>query len=533
MASTSELDAKEELTQMVRECVRNEIALQRSGNSTSLLMRTRDLIASSARSASREMTNSIAPDFPATGTPGQPGTSSSSSFQTGQSQYFQTGKKRPAATTNHPWRLKGKQKKQTKQEFHPKAVHLLDKPEDLDENGFVPDYTVTDDMVLLKGYFELGTGQSESEIRESITEVLKHRFPFVRPEHFDFVKRERNKVTTPVVNKSLEWNYKHVKELYGQGKLYIRLNVLREIIDACEEPSPTGTKDDDDDDLMRSPFSLTMPKKFESSTGNGSIAEYGQSETSLTSMGVSASGYGASTSADLVVASIAGPSSQSDKETLRELLPSASDEQLDNALQEFGGLDSAADALLEGDSLQGDSNTAVCESIVQIIEILEKKLTGKRKKLEVDEGDLVQDAVVYYKSIQFDASCPLRITYQGQPAIDSGGVMRQFYSDLFEGLVEGKLMVLFEGENAHKVPSYQPQAVMSGMFEMVGKMIAHSLVQGGPGFPCLALPCFYYLVTGDVMCAFAYCDVWDIPDPFSRNIVMQVNAQYIMSLFLG
>lgn len=67
----------------------------------------------------------------------------------------------------------------------------------------------------------------------------------------------------------------------------------------------------------------------------------------------------------------------------------------------------------------------------------------------------------------FDASCPLRITYQGQPAIDSGGVMRQFYSDLFEGLVEGKLMVLFEGENAHKEPSYQPQAVMSGMFEMV------------------------------------------------------------------
>ena len=39
---------------------------------------------------------------------------------------------------------------------------------------------------------------------------------------------------------------------------------------------------------------------------------------------------------------------------------------------------------------------------------------------------------------------------------------------------------------------------MSGMFEMVGKMIAHSLVQGGPGFPCLALPCFYYLVTGDI-----------------------------------
>ena len=49
-------DVTEELTQIVRECVRNEIALQRSGSNTSLLMRTRDLIASSARSASREVT---------------------------------------------------------------------------------------------------------------------------------------------------------------------------------------------------------------------------------------------------------------------------------------------------------------------------------------------------------------------------------------------------------------------------------------------------------------------------------------------
>ena len=493
-------------------------------------MRTRDLIASSARSASREVTNSI------TASPSP--SSSSSSFQTGQAhrqaQSFQTGKKRPAAATNHPWRLKGKQKKQMKQELHPKAVYLLNKPEDLDENGFVPDYAVTDDMILVKGYFELGTGQSESEIRKSITEVLEQRFPFVRQDHFDFVKRERNKVTTPLVNKSLEWNYKHVKELCGQGKLYVRLNVLREVIEACDEPSPTVTTVEDNEDLMTSSFSSDLPKKSESAPANAST-DYGLFDNGLTTMR-NASAAGASTFADLLasnVSSISHPSSQSDKATLRELLPSASDEVLDNALVEFGGLDSAADALLGGDSLEEDSNTAICESLVQIINILGRKLTGKRKKLEVDEDDLIEDAVAYYKSIQFDASCPLRITFRGQPAIDSGGVLRQFYSDLFEGLVQGKLLLLFEGEEAHKVPSYQPQAVMSGMFEMVGKMIAHSLVQGGPGFPCLALPCFYYLVTGDVMCAFAYCDVWDIPDPSSRNIVLQVHAQYVLSLFLS
>ena len=231
------------------------------------------------------------------------------------------------------------------------------------------------------------------------------------------------------------------------------------------------------------------------------------------------------------MSSISSPSRHSDEATLRELLPSANEEDLDNVLLEFGGLRSAADALLEGDSLPEHSNTVLCELLVQIIDILGKKLTEKRKKLEVDEDDIIEDAVAYYKSIQFDASCPLRIIFQGQPAIDSGGVLRQFYSNLFEGLVQGKLLLLFEGKEAHKVPSYQPQAVMSGMFEMVDKMTAHSLVQGGPGFPCLALPCFCYLVTGDVMCAFAYCDIWDIPHPISRNIVLQVHAQYVLSLF--
>ena len=65
---------------------------------------------------------------------------------------------------------------------------------------------------------------------------------------------------------------------------------------------------------------------------------------------------------------------------------------------------------------------------------------------------------------------------------------------------------------------------MSGMLELVGKIVAHSIAQGGPGFPCLALPCYYYLVTGDLMCAMAYCSCWDIPDPVSRNVVLKVKS---------
>ena len=90
---------------------------------------------------------------------------------------------------------------------------------------------------------------------------------------------------------------------------------------------------------------------------------------------------------------------------------------------------------------------------MQVINVLGRKLTGKRKILEVDEDNLNKDAVPYYESIQFDASCPLRITFWGQPAIGSGGVLSHFF-DLLKGSVQGKLLLLFEGEEAHKVPSY-------------------------------------------------------------------------------
>ena len=117
----------------------------------------------------------------------------------------------------------------------------------------------------------------------------------------------------------------------------------------------------------------------------------------------------------------------------------------------------------------------------------------KEKKLEVDQDDLIHDAVAFYKSSSFDACSPLRIAYEGQPAIDGGGVLRQFYTDLFKGIIDGELMLLFEGENNAKIPSYQPKTAMSGMIEMVGRIISYSLVQGGPGLPCLALPCFFQL----------------------------------------
>ena len=538
MASERSVD-DERMTSLIRNCVREELSIQRSSGNGNLLMRTRDLIANSARSASREMGSLSVINS-------TPGTSASSSCGTGNREFIPAletekpssskvniGLKR-ISTHQHPWRFKRGKQKMEKQEFNPKAVHLLDIPDaDLDDEpgGYIPDYTLKDEMVLLKGYFELGTQQEESEIRESITEVLKQRFPFVRSTHFDFVKRERNKISTPIVKESFKWDYKHIKQLCGQGKLYICLNIPKECIEAiaAENGSDYGEGQTESDVELEKPSGITglvNKHKVVSVITTTSV-------NSATSVSVTASHsqnkpvevFSATSQLSLPCSSRVN-AFEGDKEKLRELLPSASDEELENAMLEFGDLDSAANALIR------DSNTAVAEeksivaedlSLEQILQKIGKKLTNRRKKLEVDQDDLVNDAISYYKSLQFDPCCPIRISFLGQPAVDSGGVLRQFYSDLFEKLVEGDLIELFEGDAARKVPSYRPQAIMSGMLELTGKIIAHSLAQGGPGFPFLALSCYYYLVTGDVMCAMAYCNCLDIPDLRARNIVLQVS----------
>ena len=94
-------------------------------------------------------------------------------------------------------------------------------------------------MVILKGYCDIGTTYSEADIRKEISETLQQRFPAITSGLFDFVKRERNRVVTPVVESSHKWDFKQIKELCGQGKLYVRLNVPRDALEMTGDDSST------------------------------------------------------------------------------------------------------------------------------------------------------------------------------------------------------------------------------------------------------------------------------------------------------
>ena len=109
----------------------------------------------------------------------------------------------------------------------------------------------------------------------------------------------------------------------------------------------------------------------------------------------------------------------------------------------YGGLNSAINVLVQYNAVGNDpvaiiddDNTPEIssgpETLPQILQHLRSKMQprGTREKIKVDQDDLVMDVCCFYKSPDFDPAIPVFVLLKGQPAIDSGGVLWQVFSDV-------------------------------------------------------------------------------------------------------
>ena len=118
-------------------------------------------------------------------------------------------------------------------------------------------------------------------------------------------------------------------------------------------------------------------------------------------------------------------------------------------------------------------------------------------KVYVDSYDVWADLVSYYKSPSTAIDRPIRIVLDNQPAIDTGGVRRQCYSQVYHDFAENKHMHMFEGPPCHSRPVFSAEARSSGLYKVLGTMIAHSITQDGVGFPYLSPLCYWYIAQGE------------------------------------
>ena len=110
------------------------------------------------------------------------------------------------------------------------------------------------------------------------------------------------------------------------------------------------------------------------------------------------------------------------------------------------------------------------------------------EKLKVDKEDFIMDFFHFYKCKDFDPQIPVKVQIKGKPVVDTEGMLRQAFTDVFVEIATGSSgLRLFRGAERSLTPICSSEHVLTYVFEVLGKMIAHSLVQGGPGFPFLAL----------------------------------------------
>ena len=83
------------------------------------------------------------------------------------------------------------------------------------------------------------------------------------------------------------------------------------------------------------------------------------------------------------------------------------------------------------------------------------KLTGLVLQVRKEEDNLLTQALPIYKDPKFDPTCPLNRTFKKQPAVDTGGPRREFYTQLLHGMAtsDGSVLpAMFEGEEGRLIP---------------------------------------------------------------------------------
>ena len=139
------------------------------------------------------------------------------------------------------------------------------------------------------------------------------------------------------------------------------------------------------------------------------------------------------------------------------------------------------------------------------------RMKARVKRVIVNADTILRDALGLYKNnTSFDIDGPLEVEFVGSEVVDLGGPRRQFFNVLIDGIKENCTLLLFEGED-YLLPCINHDTIIAGHYRMVGRMILHSILNEGPGFPFFPPPVYYYLVTGTIESALPHMDISHLP----------------------
>ena len=402
--------------------------------------------------------------------------------------------------------------------------------------GAPKSFTRKDKDIIARGFVsDIYIHATEEEVREEIRAVLMNSglpSQMITRDVFEFIDVNGKLAFVPSIKEGFEFNGRVIKQLAGAGSLYVRLlqNLpLAEISDSDDDhdlppvpftvlssntPGSSQARSPSDDHIQELQEAVSFsdisgpsrslnddaisfsdtPGPSRSLNDNAiSFSDTPGPSRSLNDNAISFSdtpGPSRSLNDDAVSFSdTPGPSrSLSDVQQLQEAF-SNFPPQFISVLYSITNCDfvETFDCLLKGDLL----------SILNLVKTnLMKSDADDTPNIRVpgscDEHDWPIAAFSFYKSSRFEAKAGVNVILGGQPAIDIGGVRRTFFSIVYEKVISGYLD-MFEGPSRRLRPAFKISILNSGILQILGQMIGHTLLMDGIGFPYLSPPCYYYM----------------------------------------
>ncbi|KAJ7377519.1 hypothetical protein OS493_028502 [Desmophyllum pertusum] len=155
----------------------------------------------------------------------------------------------------------------------------------------------------------------------------------------------------------------------------------------------------------------------------------------------------------------------------------------------------------------------------------EQMITGGLRhfiNINRNSDTLFRDIVGIYKRADQDLRRRPDVTFEGEEGVDAGGPTLEFLwlalSQMKNG--DGREISLFEGaSHGHLLPIHRTSYLNSGLFYVFGKVVAHSILHGGAGFPGLSPAMARFIADGEPDSASSLVSVDDIPDLKYKDII--------------
>ena len=135
------------------------------------------------------------------------------------------------------------------------------------------------------------------------------------------------------------------------------------------------------------------------------------------------------------------------------------------------------------------------------------------KRLTISSNSSFEDSIAFFKLGNLEFTMRIKVTFKGEPAVDGGGPVREFFTILMRQLLFSSCHVcLFEGRNSHFLPLHNTDALRFSLFNVAGRMVAASVCHGGPGFPVFPRAVYLYFQNPDPYYLIEYVTREDVVD---------------------